>query len=165
MKNESYSVGQTGAGKSSFVNTVATAFDNHVVRKTDTGSTMGSLSRQLQLYEIEDNSDDKNKNRAKKNKLKVRFYDTMGIEVESESGLSPAKISQIMDGAVELGADLAEDEPQTRDPNPDDQTHCLVFVVNESFISSDENIVKKFRDIRNIANKKGDFWCGNTYLY
>ena len=143
------------------MNTIATAFDTHVVSAADAGSTEGSLSRHFQVYEIEDNRDS-NKNIGRK--LKVRFYDTMGIEADPEFGLSPEMIGLIMDGAIRPGTNLEEKEELiTREPNPEDQMHCLVFVVNETFLASEETITEKFQKIRFIANDKGGIVSSKSY--
>lgn len=140
-------VGQISAGKSSIINTIESAMnsDEQVTNKAVAGTAgqSKSLTKQLRFYKIKE--------------AHVKFWDTMGLEVEDE-GLDIQKVCMIMDGKVKNDATLdgTLDPRSLRDaPEIKDQMHCVIFAVHaEKFAALDENILGKLTKIRYATNQR-----------
>lgn len=145
-------VGQISAGKSSFYNTVESVFGNYVTTKADVGALDKSLTTQLRYYKVKA-KDENNK------PIRFRFCDTMGLEA-GDAGLRPKDLARIMDGHVKDGTDLSKgiskwDSSYNPSPTKNDKMHAVAFIVDASFAYMDEEIFKKFQELRQEARDRG----------
>jgi len=94
--------------------------------------------------------------------IKLRFFDTMGLEVEQDEGINIDTIEKIMDGYVKPNTILENNLERAKmngdlrkQPELKDKMHGLVFVINaEQFSLIDENVLKKLVKIRKAANER-----------
>ena len=91
----------SGAGKSSFFNSVESVFTGHVTGRANAGLVSTSLTTQYRQYFVRDGEAVDSQNRS----IKFRFCDSMGLE--GEAGLKPIDFSKIMDGHVENLAEVS----------------------------------------------------------
>jgi len=145
--------GQISAGKSSFFNTVESAFSKHVKTRADAGNVATSLTTLFRIYKVK--AVDKNNE-----PIAFQFCDTMGLS--TESGLSPDDFGKIMDGHVEDGDNLDELAKEAKDKHDQedeadrqDKMHAVVFLVDASRMSyMDEEITQKVAKIREQATRR-----------
>ena len=119
MEVVGYSVCLSGAGKSSFFNSVESVFKGRVARRANAGTQQTSLTTQVKLrvrlsitiiptltfsqyrqYFVSDGIALDAKNR----KIKFKFCDSMGLE--GEEGMTSSDMAKIMDGYVENMAEV-----------------------------------------------------------
>jgi len=145
-------VGQISAGKSSFFNTVASAFKGKVRQQAAAGFADRSLTTQYRMYPV------------KSGNQNLRFCDSMGLEGE-DSGLSVTDVAFIMEGHVKDRAELGKGVTPAMEgykgggynPNPElkDKIHCVAFVIDAWSVSSlDDKLKAKIKQIRLEANKR-----------
>uniref|UniRef100_A0A8C4SXF0 G domain-containing protein n=1 Tax=Erpetoichthys calabaricus TaxID=27687 RepID=A0A8C4SXF0_ERPCA len=132
-------IGQIGAGKSSFFNSVKSIFRGHV--------TLQLFCSHLIL-----------------SSLPFVLCDTMGLEQEkNDEGIHKDDIISVIKGHVPDLYEFNPKAPITRndrryreDPSPADKVHCVVYVVEADKITfMDQNLLKKFKTIRSEVNKMG----------
>jgi len=147
-------VGDIGAGKSSFFNSVESVFDGFVTSRANAGLVEKSLTTQYRQYFVSNGNakDSSNKN------IKFRFCDSMGLE-GGNVGLDAKSMAKIMDGHVENLAELQEatfvrgGKGYREIPTESDRIHCVVFVINAEQVSAmEDGIVEKIKEIRKEAD-------------
>ncbi|XP_076846158.1 interferon-induced protein 44-like [Brachyhypopomus gauderio] len=144
--------GQVGAGKSSFINSVESAFENQITVRAGEASCAGkSFTKRYRTYKIKNGSS---------GTLPFVFNDVMGLE---QDGILTEDIISAMLGHVKEGYEfnphkpLAEiDVDYNSQPSLDDKAHCLVSVVPANVISRmDESVMEKMNTVSQRANDIG----------
>ncbi|MEQ2182690.1 hypothetical protein GOODEAATRI_024864 [Goodea atripinnis] len=83
-------IGQVGAGKSSFFNSINSVFRGHVTSQAISGSSSTSLTTQFRTYSLKAGREGK--------PLPIVLCDTMGLEDSKGAGLDVDDISSILKG-------------------------------------------------------------------
>ncbi|XP_055062645.2 interferon-induced protein 44-like [Misgurnus anguillicaudatus] len=149
--------GQIGAGKSSFINSVNSAFQGEIINEALAGSTFGagfSLTKYLTMYEIRNERGEV---------LPFVISDMMGLEPEKLSGSQVDDIISTILGHVmedykfkESKAITSEDEYYNKNPSVSDQTFCLVYIIAaESVNLIQRPLFEKLKMIHQIISEKG----------
>ncbi|XP_016339581.1 interferon-induced protein 44-like [Sinocyclocheilus anshuiensis] len=150
--------GQIGAGKSSFINSVLSAFQGEIVNEAiaeDLGSADShSFTKRLRAYRI----------RSAHADLPFELCDIKGLEPENISECQIDDIVNSIYGHVKEGYKF-EEEPLTSDdehynqnPSLSDQAFCLVYIIDASTVqlaAEDKIITEKLRLIRQKISDKG----------
>ncbi|CAH1271898.1 IFI44L [Branchiostoma lanceolatum] len=148
-------VGPVGAGKSSFFNTVNSAFRNYVTNQAATGVTNHSMTTQFRRYDVRASREGPS--------LGLRLCDTLGLE-DLQSGLDIVDLLYILDGNV---PDRYQFNPLVRisaetvpgfnmAPSLGDKTHCVVYVMDISDVGSMSRVTtEKFGAIRAQVSQRG----------
>uniref|UniRef100_A0A8C1CSL9 Interferon-induced protein 44-like n=1 Tax=Cyprinus carpio TaxID=7962 RepID=A0A8C1CSL9_CYPCA len=150
--------GQIGAGKSSFINSVLSAFQGEIVNEAIadvSGSAAShSFTKRLRTYRIRSGDAD----------LPFELCDVIGLEPERISECQPDDIINTIYGHVKEGYKFKEkpltsdDEHYNQNPSLSDQAFCLVYVIdaNTFQLSEDDKILtEKLRLIRQTISDKG----------
>lgn len=148
--------GQIGAGKSSFINSLNSAFQGRISSRAIVNSAVGfeqSFTQNLKGFTI----------RSGKKKLPFIFKDIMGLEAEVLKGSQVEDIISIVFGHVKDGYKFNKDEPLTHedqhyisDPSLSDQSFCLVYVIDASTVQfTDDQLIDKLKIIRRRISDKG----------
>lgn len=117
-------IGETGAGKSSFLNTFVTALANSLGRKTITRECPVQSGEESATKRIRSNSLQVDSNGPK---VPCNFYDVPGL-VEKETQMEKS-FDRIIEGLLVID-DKMNVKPNTRNPTPTDQVHCILYVIN-----------------------------------
>ncbi|XP_056588339.1 interferon-induced protein 44-like [Triplophysa dalaica] len=148
--------GQIGAGKSSFINSVNSAFQGKIVCEALVDATVGtssSFTQRFQTYRI------CNKN----GELPFVFGDIMGLESPSLSGLQVDDVISTILGHVtenckfQAGKTLtSEDDNYNKNPTVSDQSFCLVYIIAADTVTlADKVLFEKLRLIRHRISDQG----------
>ncbi|XP_039591160.1 interferon-induced protein 44-like [Polypterus senegalus] len=149
-------IGQIGAGKSSFFNSVNSVFRGHVMLQATAGYGATSLSQQYRTYPVHDGKGG--------NLLPYILCDTMGLEGSGiDEGILVEDIFSVIKGHVHDSYEFNIRAPITRndrryrvEPSLADKVHCVVYVVEANKISLlGQNLLKKVKSIRAEVNKMG----------
>ncbi|KAK2817759.1 hypothetical protein Q7C36_021692 [Tachysurus vachellii] len=142
-------VGEVGAGKSSFINSVSNVFQGRITSEAlvdSTGGTRFTTKYKTHYIEAEDGSS-----------LPFVFNDIMGLE-DRESGAKADDIIRAINGLLQEGHNL--DTPVTdfncrSNPSVEDQTTCLVNIIAADKISMmKEGVIDKLKKIRQVATER-----------
>uniref|UniRef100_A0A3Q2PXJ8 Interferon-induced protein 44-like n=1 Tax=Fundulus heteroclitus TaxID=8078 RepID=A0A3Q2PXJ8_FUNHE len=121
-------VGQVGAGKSSFFNSINSVFRGHVTSQAMSGSSATSLTTQVYGQGGKP--------------LPITLCDTMGLEESKGAGLDVDDISSILKGHVpdfyqfNPAAPLhAEVQGYRKSPGVKDKIHCVAYVIDACKVS------------------------------
>uniref|UniRef100_A0A8C1BNY1 Interferon-induced protein 44-like n=1 Tax=Cyprinus carpio carpio TaxID=630221 RepID=A0A8C1BNY1_CYPCA len=145
--------GPTGAGKSSFINSVNSAFQGRISSRalvTDSGFI---FTKNLKGFSI----------RSEKKKMPFIFKDIMGLEPEVLKGSQIEDIINAVYGHVKDGYKFNEEQALTYkdqqyncDPNLSDQSFCLVYVIAADTVQyTDDRLFDKLKIIRQRISEKG----------
>ncbi|KAM6913303.1 interferon-induced protein 44-like [Lycodopsis pacificus] len=144
--------GPTGAGKSSFLNSVDSALQGRVTDRAPADSIGGkSFSIKHRTYQF-------NKG-GPGTFYPFVFTDLMGLEKGTEKGVGVEDIKQAMKGHIKDGYDInqcsqisEDNQNYNKNPTLNDHVHVLVCVIaaNTENILDDES-VRKMRDVRLAA--------------
>lgn len=137
-------IGETGAGKSSFLNTFVTALANSQERKKITrespcqsgeeSATKRMLSKPLYVD-------------SHGPRVPCNFYDVPGL-VEKETQMEKT-FDRIIEGLLVVDEKMNV-KPNTRNPTPADQVHCILYV-----IKANSNLLSERSDrIKNIIRRQ-----------
>ncbi|XDV14547.1 hypothetical protein PO909_014782, partial [Leuciscus waleckii] len=151
--------GQIGAGKSSFINSVDSAFQGEIVCEAQADNLQSaashSFTKRLTAYRIRNADAD----------LPFEICDVMGLEPQKISECQPDDIVKTIYGHVREGYKFSEDNPLPSDdehynetPSLSDQAFCLVYVIdaNTIHLSADNKIfIEKLRIIRQKISDNG----------
>ncbi|XP_056000050.1 interferon-induced protein 44-like [Ostrea edulis] len=145
-------IGQIGAGKSSFFNSVNSFFRGKITSKACSGSFEHSVTTSYRQYKIKDFSSGKF--------LNFRLCDTRGFE--EEFAMDTQEISFILDGNVPDRYQfnpLVPFTPDTpgyvKDPDLQDKIHCVAFVVDGSTVDvMPDKIRKQLKDLQVRMNHR-----------
>ncbi|CAH1800677.1 unnamed protein product [Owenia fusiformis] len=143
-------VGQIGAGKSSFYNTLQSIFKGHVVHKARCGGGSHSVTTKYRKYDIWTDEEP----------LGIKLCDTMGVE---EEGFDGADFQYILDGNI---PDRFQFNPAARitpsiagfikNPTLGNMIHCVTIVMDGSTVSMmSDSIITKLKTIQSYANERG----------
>ncbi|KAF7698356.1 interferon-induced protein 44-like isoform X1 [Silurus meridionalis] len=145
--------GPIGAGKSSFVNSIDSAFQNRVTNKAIASSSSNvSCTRIYRPYKIKDGNS---------GTLSFMFYDTMGVEDGKEDGIHLEDLKSALRGNLPdeykfnpRGHLTPEDPHFNNKPSMEERTHCLICVVSANSISqiSDEIFEKLNLNFRHATD-------------
>ncbi|XP_059409573.1 interferon-induced protein 44-like isoform X2 [Carassius carassius] len=148
--------GPIGAGKSSFINSVDSAFLGRISSRAlvDTsGGDSQSFTKNLKGFSI----------RSGKKTLPFIFKDIMGLEPEAFEGSQTEDIINAVYGHVKDGYKFNEEKPLTfkdqqfnHDPNLSDQSFCLVYVLPANILQyTDDRLIDKLKIIRQRISERG----------
>ncbi|XP_026119777.1 interferon-induced protein 44-like [Carassius auratus] len=150
--------GQIGAGKSSFINSVLSAFQGEIVNEaladTSSSGASHSFTKILRTHRIRSADAD----------LPYELCDIIGLEPEKISESQIDDIVNTIYGRVKEGYEFKEkpitsdDEHYNENPSLSDQAFCLVYVIDGSTIqiaADDKIITEKLRLIRRTISKNG----------
>ncbi|XP_065110285.1 interferon-induced protein 44-like [Paramisgurnus dabryanus] len=149
--------GQIGAGKSSFINSINSAFQGEIINEALAGSAAGasySFTKNLTTYEIRNERGEV---------LPFVFSDIMGLEAETLAGLQVDDIISTILGHVmedykfkEGKAITFEDEYYKENPLASDQTFCLVYIIAAGSVNFIERrLFEKLKIVRERISEKG----------
>ncbi|RXN06141.1 interferon-induced 44-like protein [Labeo rohita] len=141
--------GQIGAGKSSFINTVNSAFQGRITSEAladaDTGT---SFTKTYRTYYIRDGE----------SALPFVFNDIMGLEAGESHGAHQEDIAKCLEGLLKEGHNFnpvisSKKEDCRSKPSTEDLTYCLVYVIAADKVSMmEKSVIQKMRDIRQKAS-------------
>ena len=147
--------GATGAGKSSFINTVFAALTGKIEDVVFTAKGDKSITTSLWSYSLQD-------------KCPVVLFDTPGFEYSDnkQAGICARDVEYILDGHIKVGYTF-QDEPIALDsqyfnPKPEDKEkiHVVVLVVDSTSIScSEHHILSPLKGVFTEANKREIRWA------
>ncbi|XP_026060432.1 interferon-induced protein 44-like [Carassius auratus] len=148
--------GQIGAGKSSFINSVDSAFQGRITSRALVNAADGyshSFTRMLKGLSI----------RCGKKTLPFIFKDIMGLEPEILAGSQTEDIINALYGHVKDGYKFNQeqalghnDQHYISDPNLSDQCFCLVYVIAADTVQfTDDRLIDKLRIIRQRISENG----------
>ncbi|XP_052788757.1 interferon-induced protein 44-like [Mya arenaria] len=146
-------IGPVGAGKSSFVNTVCSAFKSRIVQRAGCGKERHSFTKSYQAYNV----------KTKKNaSLHFRLCDTRGLE--PDLGINMKEFDYIVNGHMpekyEFNAETSialEDKAFVLKPSLAEKVHCVVFVIDASTLDKlDLGVMETMREFVRITAR------GNT---
>ncbi|XP_048053899.1 uncharacterized protein LOC125272808 [Megalobrama amblycephala] len=139
--------GQIGAGKSSFINSVSSAFQGEIVCEalsdTSQSAASHSFTQRLNVYRIRSSDAD----------LPFEICDVMGLEPEKLSGCQTDDIVKTIYGQVREGYKFSEnpisnkDEHYNENPSLSDQAFCLVYIIAADTVP-DNLLIEKLKVIR-----------------
>uniref|UniRef100_A0A672N5G8 Interferon-induced protein 44-like n=1 Tax=Sinocyclocheilus grahami TaxID=75366 RepID=A0A672N5G8_SINGR len=145
-------VGPVGAGKSSFFNSINSAFKGYVSSQANTGTAGTSLTTQFRPYYIKPSS----------SVTHVPFIlcDTMGLEDGVNTGLD-VDFATILKGHIQDKYQfnplmpIQPDSPHFhKSPGLKDKIHCVVFVIDISRVKLlSDKMIEKFVVFRKKANQ------------
>ncbi|XP_056000063.1 interferon-induced protein 44-like [Ostrea edulis] len=146
-------LGQVGAGKSSFLNTINSIFKGRMSSRACTGSTENSLTKSFEKFRV--------RNPATKTYLKFRICDTRGVE--EGFSIKSEDLGFILDGNLPNHYTFNPVEKATpkvpgfiKDPTLKDRMHAVVFVIDGStFDVLPEGIIKKLKEMKTFVVERG----------
>ncbi|XP_062574898.1 interferon-induced protein 44-like [Saccostrea cucullata] len=146
-------IGQIGAGKSSFFNTVNSIFRGYVTSQACSGTADHSLTTQFRAYQVRNSPSDK--------PLNFRLCDSRGLE--EGQGIETQEMCYLLDGHVPEKYVFNPSIPLTPDtpgfikaPKLKDQIHCVAFVIDASTVDvMSEKILEKIRNLQTPMNQRG----------
>ncbi|XP_032808499.1 interferon-induced protein 44-like isoform X4 [Petromyzon marinus] len=148
-------LGQVGAGKSSFFNSLDTVFAGHVTTRAAAGSSGSSLTSRFRTYQLFAGRGGK--------PVPVQLCDTMGMEEGPGTGIDPEDVVSVLQGHVpdryqfNPVASIERSYPgYIQEPELAQRVHCLVFVIDAGKVAvMSERMQAKLQLIRSKANKMG----------
>uniref|UniRef100_A0A6J0V9N4 Interferon-induced protein 44-like isoform X1 n=1 Tax=Pogona vitticeps TaxID=103695 RepID=A0A6J0V9N4_9SAUR len=146
-------LGQIGAGKSSFFNSVNSVYRGHVRNQAWVGVGETSITLKYRTYPVITGSD--------KKMLPITFCDTMGLEEKEGAGLKVDDVINILKGHV---PDRYQFNPHAaiqsgtpgyiESPSLKDKIHCMVFVIDGSKIEIlPPKMESKLKELRQKARE------------
>ncbi|XP_055979496.1 interferon-induced protein 44 [Sorex fumeus] len=146
-------LGPVGAGKSSFVNSVKSVFQGHVMHQVLVGVDKTGMSETFRTYTIRDGKDGK--------PLPFILCDSMGLD--EEKGICMDDIAYILKGHVSDRYKFNPTKPITpghsnyiSEPSLKDRIHCVAFVLNANSVDClSHEMIDKIKRIRRELIKLG----------
>ncbi|KAL6481237.1 hypothetical protein MHYP_G00093170 [Metynnis hypsauchen] len=145
--------GQIGTGKSCFINSVESTFQNKIINRAGEASNAGkSCTKKYKTYNIRNGYG---------GFLPFVMNDVMGLE--NKDGIQTNDVISALLGHVKEGYEFNPGTPlmegncnYVSNPSPDDKVHCLVTVVSANNISlMDQSVIDKMKTVRERANNIG----------
>uniref|UniRef100_A0A8C4SV11 Interferon-induced protein 44-like n=1 Tax=Erpetoichthys calabaricus TaxID=27687 RepID=A0A8C4SV11_ERPCA len=147
-------VGQVGAGKSSFFNSVNSVFRGYTFSQADAGPRSTSVTKKYRSYPVTYGKGGK--------ELPFIFCDTMGMETEQDKGIQLKDLISVIKGHVPQQYKFNPTAPLEKrnpcfntSPSLSEKVHCIVFVVDTTSCISDTVVKKITDDIRPKAIQLG----------
>ncbi|XP_053532153.1 interferon-induced protein 44-like isoform X2 [Ictalurus punctatus] len=146
-------VGEVGAGKSSFINSVNNAFQERITSRALVDATSGtSFTKIYKTHHI------KGKDGSR---LPFVFNDIMGLEPADGQGAHVKDIISALKGFLEEGYKFNPVNPASENDSNyktntkvSDQTFCLVNVLSANKVSlMDQKLIQKMKEIREVASE------------
>ncbi|XP_062610577.1 interferon-induced protein 44-like [Saccostrea cucullata] len=145
-------IGQIGAGKSSFFNSVNSIFRGKITSKASSGNFEHSVTTAYRKYKIKDFSSGKF--------LNFRLCDTRGLE--EEFAMDVQEISFLLDGNIPdryqfnpMVPFTSETPGYIKDPDLQDKIHCVAFVVDSSTVDvMPDKVRKQMKDLQVKLNQR-----------
>ncbi|XP_076095598.1 interferon-induced protein 44-like [Mytilus galloprovincialis] len=146
-------VGQVGAGKSSFFNTINSIFKGYITSQACSGNAEHSVTTVYRMYQI--------RNWTSGEPLNFRMHDTRGIE--ANQGIDAHEMCFLLDGHIPDRHQLNPSVPLSTDipgfvtiPHLSDKIHCVVFVIDGSTIDvMPEKVIERMKALQSRMNQKG----------
>ncbi|XP_019922004.3 interferon-induced protein 44 [Magallana gigas] len=146
-------IGQIGAGKSSFFNTINSIFRGYVTSQACSGTAEHSLTTQYRSYQV--------RNGPSRKPLNFRLCDTRGLE--EGQGIEAQDVCYILDGhtpdkyVFNPSLSLSSDIPGfIKAPKLKDRIHCVAFVLDASSVDvMSEKMLEKIRELQTAMNQRG----------
>ncbi|XP_033754690.1 interferon-induced protein 44-like [Pecten maximus] len=146
-------VGQVGAGKSSFFNTINSIFRGHISGQANTGSAEHSLTTAYRMYQVRDGYAGKPFN--------FRLCDTRGLE--EDQGIDDHDVDYLLDGHVPDRYKFNPSVPLSPDvigflkhPTLSDKIHCVAFVLDVSTVDViPEKVLERIKAMQVRMNQRG----------
>ncbi|XP_051553918.1 interferon-induced protein 44-like [Myxocyprinus asiaticus] len=150
--------GQIGAGKSSFINSVISAFQGEIANEALADSTLGqshSFTKKLTTYRIK---------RSETEYLPFVIIDINGLEPETTTMAQITDTINCVRGHVKENYEFRRDKQLTpedeenykKDADISDQAFCLVYVMNtNSARSTNDRLTENLRLIRQAVSDEG----------
>ncbi|XP_063048716.1 interferon-induced protein 44-like [Engraulis encrasicolus] len=157
--------GPVGAGKSSFINSIDSIFQNRMTCGAAAEKPLDhSFTKTLGTHQIRDGQYG--------SFLPFVMCDVMGLERGEGEGVQPDDIMSVMEGHIKEGYRFIPTGPcEDNDPGYNsqaglaDRIHCLAFVIpadnllwcsnGQHITEEDEDLIRKLREIRVHASKTG----------
>ncbi|XP_062393544.1 interferon-induced protein 44-like [Sardina pilchardus] len=145
--------GPPGAGKSSFVNTIDSIFQNRMTSAAPVDAINEvSYTKSFQVYKIRNGGS---------GHLPFVICDVMGLQIDDCGGVLPEDLKNILKGHIKNGyqfnplSPCSEGSPHYNNcPALKDQIHCLVGIMPADKVSlTDEEFFKKMREVRLKASE------------
>ncbi|KAM9341769.1 interferon-induced protein 44-like [Symphorus nematophorus] len=148
-------VGPVGAGKSSFFNSINSAFRGNMTSQAIAGTADKSVTMQFRTYTIKAGKGGE--------ALPLVLCDTMGLEEQADAGLDIEDLVNICKGHIKdryqfsPSNPLGEDSPGYRKQvTLNDMIHCVVYLVDTCKVSVlSQKTLDKFAAIRKKTNQLG----------
>ncbi|XP_052106162.1 interferon-induced protein 44-like [Mytilus californianus] len=146
-------IGQVGAGKTSFFNTINSVFRGYITRQACSGNAEHSLTTVYRMYQI--------RNSVSGKPLNFRLHDTRGLE--ADQGMDAHGMSYLLDGNLPDRFQFNPSAPVTPDitgfvaiPQLADKIHCVVFVIDGSTVDvMPEKVIEKMKGFQIHMNQRG----------
>ncbi|XP_055996052.1 interferon-induced protein 44-like [Ostrea edulis] len=146
-------IGQIGAGKSSFFNTVNSIFRGYVTSQACSGTAEHSLTTQFRAYQV--------RNGPSGETLNFRLCDSRGLE--DDQSIESQEMCYIIDGHIPEKYTFNPSVPLNPDtpgflkaPKLKDQIHCVAFVLDASTVDVlSEKMLKQMRKLQDPMNQRG----------
>ncbi|XP_071162518.1 interferon-induced protein 44-like [Mytilus edulis] len=146
-------VGQVGAGKTSFFNTINSVFRGYITRQACSGNAEHSLTTVYRMYQI--------RNGVSGKPLNFRLHDTRGLE--ADQGMDAHRMCYLLDGNLPDRFQFNPSAPVTPDtagfvakPQFADKIHCVVFVIDGSTVDvMPEKVIEKMKGFQIHMNQRG----------
>ncbi|CAC5374796.1 unnamed protein product [Mytilus coruscus] len=146
-------VGQVGAGKTSFFNTINSVFRGYITRQACSGNAEHSLTTVYRMYQI--------RNSVSGKPLNFRLHDTRGLE--ADQGMDAHGMCYLLDGNLPDRFQFNPSAPVTSDitgfvatPQFADKVHCVVFVIDGSTVDvMPEKVIEKMKGFQIHMNQRG----------
>ncbi|XP_060748998.1 interferon-induced protein 44-like [Tachysurus vachellii] len=146
--------GPIGAGKSTFINSLLSVFQNRVVSKVKTAaSSSTSCTKTYKGYDIKC---------SPSGTLPLTIFDFIGLEHQTEN-VHPDDLKNALRGHLPNGYEFAPDKPLSsndnryiKNPSEGEKTHCLVCVVSANSVSRmTDTVIGRMKIALEEANKLG----------
>ncbi|XP_041960347.1 interferon-induced protein 44-like isoform X2 [Alosa sapidissima] len=153
-------IGPVGAGKSSFIHSIDSIFQNKIMNASYRVATdQRSFTNTFTTYTFQDQSG---------NRLPFVIGDVMGLENEDDSGANTEDIVNALKGHIKenytfnsVKACSVNDPGYNSNPTLNDKVHCLVFVIpidnfanhakERATVLMHDNLIRKMQNIRRKA--------------
>ncbi|KAL0977772.1 hypothetical protein UPYG_G00161000 [Umbra pygmaea] len=145
-------LGQVGAGKSSFINSVKNVFEGRNVHGALVAAGCGTTFTKIYKTHYIRNGT---------SRLPFAFNDVMGLEAGDGHGAHPDDIINALKGHLPEGfkfnpssALTDESEEYNKNPSLSDKVHCLVYVIPADKVSiMSQDVINKMKSIRDKASQ------------
>ncbi|XP_066548360.1 interferon-induced protein 44-like [Amia ocellicauda] len=145
-------LGQISAGKSSFLNTVGSIFQDRLSSRAVVREGSNSVTKKFTAYNLRD--------KKTGSYLPFTLCDVMGMEEVDEQGIHPEDIISAAKGLMKDGYEFNPVSPLKPDPSNrppvTDQAHCIIYIVAADQLSLlKPNIMDKVKRVRNKLSDLG----------
>ncbi|KAK3106183.1 hypothetical protein FSP39_014435 [Pinctada imbricata] len=146
-------IGQVGAGKSSFFNTINSIFRGYVTSQACSGSSEHSLTTHYRMYNV--------RNGGTGRAMNFRLCDTRGLE--EDQGLDSHEVCYLLDGNIPDKYMFNPSVPVSADvsgfissPKLKDKIHVAAFVIDASTIDvMSEKVLERMKSLQLRMNQRG----------